>query len=93
MLPSAGRPGAPPPPPLPGAAGVPPAPGVPLVPQIKMVELTKPKLQLPPGLKLKAFTWKRIVLDHDSDPWQVAKEDLKGHDPKWKDKEVVWREI
>jgi len=64
-----------------------------LIPKIKTVELTKPKLQLPPGTKLKAFTWKRIVLDHSTDPWEVAKEDLKGHDPKWKDKDIIWREI
>ena len=86
-------PGAGPPPPPPGGLpGAPPLPGA-GAPPPKLIKLTKPKIDLPPNTKLKAFTWKRIVLDHETMPWQVAAEDLKGHDKKWKDKIIIWREI
>ena len=81
------------PPPPPGGGAPPLPPGGALPAKIKLIELTKPKRELPHGHKLKAFTWKRIVLDHSVDPWQVAKDDLKGHDPKFKDKEIIWKEI
>ena len=42
---------------------------------------------------MKAFTWKRIVLCQDGDRLQVAKEDLQGIDPKWKNKNIIWKEI
>lgn len=44
-------------------------------------------------MKLKAFVWKRIVLDRIGADGQVAKKDLQGLDPKWKDKEVIWKAI
>jgi hypothetical protein len=28
-----------------------------------LIKLTKPELKLTPGIKLKAFVWKRIILD------------------------------
>jgi hypothetical protein len=48
---------------------------------------------LNPSTKLKAFVWKRIVLDHIKSNGQVAKSDLSGPDPKWKGKEVIWKTI
>jgi hypothetical protein len=66
-----------------------PAPKVP----VKMVEFNKEALGAPP-MKLRPYGWKRIVLDRSKEGnFQVAKDDLKGLDPKWKGKVVIWKDI
>lgn len=62
----------------------------PMIPQVKLVNITKPLLQT--KKKIKAFVWKKIILDFENGA-QVAKKDLKGLDPIWKDKVVIWKEI
>ena len=82
------------PPPPPGSIPLPPGMGGPghvCPPPVQLIQLTKPKLET--EQKLKAFTWKRVVFDKSEDPWCVANDNLKGHDPKWKNKNVIWTEI
>ena len=80
-----------------GAQGLPPPPNerpapVAAVP-VKLVELNKEALGVPP-VKLRPFGWKRIILDRSKEgKGQVAKENLKGLDPKWEGKEVIWKDM
>ena len=57
-------------------------------PKLNLIKLTKPVLKS--EKKLKAFVWKRIILDREKE-CQVAKKDLKALDPAWKGKTVVWK--
>lgn len=41
---------------------------------------------------MRAFVWKKVNLDFENGGY-VAKKDLKGPDPLWKDKVVIWKEI
>lgn len=41
---------------------------------------------------MKAFVWKKINLDYENGA-QVAKKDLKGIDPAWKGKVVIWKNV
>lgn len=59
-------------------------------PKPKLINLTKPVLQS--TIKMRPFVWKKINLDFENGG-QVAKKDLKGVDPAWKDKKVVWKEV
>ena len=56
-----------------------------------MIKLNKPLLKT--DKKLKAFTWKRVVLDREGGTNNVAKADLKIADPNWKGKTVIWKDI
>ena len=84
-----------PPPPGPPSMGAPSMPQMPVAAPVappKLINKTKPELKLPVGLKLKAFTWKRVILDFE-DGGQVASKDLKKPDPNWKGKTVLWKSI
>jgi len=60
------------------APGAPVGGGMPMVPAVKLIALNKEALGAPPA-KLKAFGWKRVVLDNSKEGnGQVAKDDLKG---------------
>lgn len=41
---------------------------------------------------MRPFVWKKVNLDFEKGGY-VAKKDLKGPDPNWKDKTVIWKEI
>lgn len=43
--------------------------------------------------KLKAFVWKRVVLDRKGGSNEVAKNDLRAPDPTWKGKTVIWKDV
>lgn len=43
--------------------------------------------------KIKAFVWKRVVLDRQGGSNNVAKNDLRGPDPNWIGKTVIWKDI
>jgi len=60
-------------------------------PKINLIKLNKPEIKS--SKKLKAFVWKRIILDRQNNNGQVAKKDLKALDPNWKGKHVVWKDI
>ena len=69
-----------------------PGMGMPMPPpQLNLIKLNKPELK--PLKKLKAFVWKRVVLDRQGGSNEVAKNDLRGLDPTWKGKVVIWKEI
>jgi len=72
---------------MPGGMGMPP-PMARAAP--KLIKLNKPLLSS--KVKLRAFVWKRIVLDKENGS-QVAKKDLKALDPNWKGKTVMWKDI
>jgi len=64
---------------------------MPRAPAIPLIKLNKPALTT--EVKLRAFVWKRVVLDRQGGSSEVAKNDLKGLDPNWKGKVVVWKDI
>jgi hypothetical protein len=79
-----------PPPPF----GGPPMPGMGMgmaPPIINLIKLNKPELKS--AKKIKAFVWKRVILDRQGGSNDVASNDLRGPDPNWKGKIVVWKDI
>jgi len=40
---------------------------------------------------MRKFMWKRVVIDKETS--NVANENLKGIDPAWQDKKVIWHQI
>jgi hypothetical protein len=84
-------------PPMPPGIGGPPPPGMPMgmpmmmAPPVNLIKLNKPELKS--KVKLKAFVWKRVILDRQGGSHEVAKSDLKGLDPNFKGKVVVWKDI
>lgn len=42
---------------------------------------------------MKAFVWKRVVIDIEGGTFEVVKNDLKALDPTWKGKQVIWKDI
>jgi len=79
-------------PPPPGGIA-PPAGGMmmPPAPKVNLIKLNKPEMK--PALPLRAFVWKRVVIDRQGGTFDVAKSDLTGPDPSWKGKTVVWKDI
>lgn len=67
-----------------------PGMGAPVIAPPKLITLTKPALKS--AKKLKAFVWKRIIIDFEG-TGEVSKKDLKGPDPAWKGKDNVWKHI
>jgi hypothetical protein len=79
-------PGMPPPLGMPGM----PMMGMPMAPPANLFPLSKPFLNS--DVKMKAFVWKRVILDHRGD-YEVVKNDLRGLDPAWKGIKVIWKDI
>jgi hypothetical protein len=89
------------PPMPPGMGGMPPPPGGPpmpgmgmpmmAAPVLNLIKLNKPELK--PSKKIKAFVWKRVILDRQGGSNNVANNDLRSLDPNWKGKTVVWKDV
>jgi len=60
-------------------------------PVLNLIKLNKPELKT--TKKIKAFVWKKVVLDRQGGSNDVATGDLRGPDPNWKGKVVVWKDI
>jgi hypothetical protein len=76
-----------PPPPF----GGPPMPGMGMPMAAPVIKLNKPELKA--KTKIKAFVWKRVVLDRQGGSNEVATNDLRQTDPNWRGKVVVWKDI
>ena len=55
----------------------------------RTIELNKPEIMT--DKKMRKFMWKRVVIDKETS--NVANENLKGIDPTWQDKKVIWHQI
>lgn len=64
---------------------------MPAAPVLK--KLNKPALTLEKDQKMKAFVWKRVIIDIEGGTFEVVKNDLKALDPTWKGKQVIWKDI
>ena len=56
---------------------------------MRTIELNRPEITT--TRKMKKFMWRRVVIDKETG--KVANENLKGIDPLWEEKEVIWTTI